>query len=148
MQLIKQYGPYCLVTSAAMCLGVDPEAIHKFIGHDGTSIAFPPSGMKGVHIQEIIDYAMVIGKTFFPIDLHPAISPDEHTEPKPIYRHVVAKDRFPRVIRGRVGILITPGHAVAWDGGVVLDPKGFRKSISEYTVHEAWLMADLIPRRD
>lgn len=142
MELIKQSGPHCLVTSAAMCLGVETDAIHEFLGHDGTDVWFPPHNMRGVHIQEIIDYAIIKGKTFFPIEREPCIAPDEETEPREIY--TMPNARFSYYIGGRVCILIMEGHACAYDGENVFDPKGYIKPLDLYNPYEAWVMADLI----
>lgn len=144
MELIRQDGPYCLVASAAMCLGVTIDEIHTAIETDGTEIWFPPTGMRGIHIQEIQDFAMDKDKCFFPVELYPMIAPNEDTEPKTIYNTNVAKVRFLDSIRARVGVLIMSGHACAWDGETVYDPKGFMSSIVNYDVREAWLLADLI----
>ena len=142
MELIRQNGPDCLITSAAMCLGVQPQMIMDYLQTDGHEIWWPPSKMRGIHIQEIIDFAMTMGKTFFPIELKPMIAHDEHVEPRPIYNDNQSADRFLSCLHGRVGVLVTLGHACAWDGSGVLDPKGFRGSLKDYKIHEVWLLAD------
>jgi len=128
-----------------MCLDVSPDSIHQHLGHAGTDIWWYPNKMRGVHIQEIIDYAMTRGKTFFPYEVEPMIANSEDTEPRPIYRGQT-NIRFAESISGRVAILITSGHACAWDGGHIFDPKGFILDLWDYKIHEAWIMADLIKK--
>jgi len=127
-----------------MCLEVSPKAIHDYLGIDGTQIWFPPNKMRGIHIQEIQDYAMTLGHCFFPIEREPVIAPDYHTEPRQIFNESDFKfKRFNIHIRGRVCILISDTHACAWDGYKVYDPKGFIESFERYNFFEAWILASI-----
>ena len=141
MELIKQTGPHCLATSAAMALGVTSNIIHQFIGHDGTEIWWPPRSMRGVHMQEIQEYAMSIGKMFAPYEINPAIAPDMETEAREIGR---TKSAFLAGIKHHRGIIITPTHAIAFLGLQGYDPNGFYRSVMMYDVLEAWILTSLI----
>lgn len=144
MRLIKQSGPHCLVTSAAMILDTDPEIIHKEIGGDGTSIVWEPNGMRGIHIQEIQDCCKRRSKMIAPIEMTPYLAPDAEHQPFRVFPEKLELLRFTNHIINHRAILITPNHAVAWDGENVFDPQGFIKSIFEYNVQEAWVLCDLI----
>ena len=145
MKLIKQNGPHCLVTSAAMCLDVDVGIIHKMIGCDGTQILWQnPPRMRGIHIQEILDVALAYGKCFYPIEMYPEIAPDYYTESKRIYNDDLAHVRFLKSVYGKTAIFIVDGHAVAYDGEKVYDPRGFNAGVGDYKIIEAWVMSDLI----
>jgi hypothetical protein len=140
MQLIKQKGPFCLATSCAMILDLTTEKVHDYIGHDGTEIWWPPTGMRGVHIQEIKEICYFYNTLLYQVDRRPMSAPDEHTVPKPVYTEEFAEAIFKDSISARRAILITPGHAVAWDGGQVYDPKGFIKSYEDYpSITEAYI---------
>ena len=144
MKLIQQSGPHCLVTSAAMCLGVQPRHIHNFLGIDGTEVWFPPNKMRGIHIQEVQLYAMQMDKCFFPFERYPEIAPDEKATPRLINENTdELEDEFVRAIRGRVAILIMNGHACAWNGRIVYDPRGWVADYERYHFHEAWILGDL-----
>ena len=144
MNLIKQDGPYCLVTSAALVLDVQPSDIHDHIGHNGTEIWWPPDGKRGIHIQEIQRFAMSIGKIFAPLDVYPTIAQDQTTTPKEIYTRELASRLFEIALLGHRGILIMENHAVAFQGHTCYDPQGFIKSIEYYEIRQAWLVANLI----
>lgn len=141
---MKQSGPHCLVHSAAMCLDIEPENIHKEIGHDGTEIWWEPNKMRGIHIQEIQDVANNKGMCFFPIEMYPAVAPDMNTEPREIYQHDLAHARFLKSLYGKTGILIMDTHACAWDGDMVYDPKGFTATLGDYDIREVWLLGKMI----
>ena len=145
MKLIKQDGPFCVVTSAAMVLDVEPELIHDYIGHDGTRIQWPPNGMIGVHIQEIQQFAITQGYMFAPLEVMPVSAPNDIEKPVEIYgEENLARKIFENLLLGRKGILVTPGHAVAFIGHTVYDPKGFIKSIIDYEITDAWILTRLI----
>ena len=141
MKLIKQSGPDCLVTSAAMCLNVEPAYIWEYLGTDGHEIWWPPSGMRGLHIQEIIDIALTLGKPFYPIEYNPMIAPSLDVEPKEIFQSD-KKERFLSHVRAGVSILILHGHACACDGTHVYDPRGYIFDLENLDgqIIEAWIM--------
>ena len=133
MKHLKQNGPYCLVYSAAMVLDVWPSEIHESIGHDGTAEVFDSKNktnrMRGVHICEILDFARTMGNFFSFVEYDPCISQRDGCD----VHHVIPKHerhkRFLNHIWGNRAILIGSlptgaGHAVAWDGRIVYDPRG------------------------
>jgi len=144
MRLIKQDGPYCLVTSAAMVLDVTPDDIHHFIGHKGTDIWWPPHNMRGIHIQEIQEYALSKGHCFWPYELDPKCAPGEGYEPKSILGTEARTFGFMMKLSKYKAILITDNHAVAWDTKDVHDPKGFMASINDYKIREGWFLGKVI----
>jgi len=127
-----------------MCLDTTPEIIHDFIGHDGTDIWWPPHNMQGIHIQEIQQYAMSVGKMFAPYESFPMSAPDYETEPKAIFDPETAANLFSNAIIGRTGIIVVEGHAIAFSGLTAYDPKGFIKSVADYEIREAWILTKLI----
>ena len=141
MKLIKQTGPYCLVTSAAMLLDTTTEILHAEIGMTGTDIWWPPNLMRGIHIQEIQTCALNRGYCFSPIEVNPHLCPGTNPtlEPKAIWTGNLVAEFHSKIVC-RKAILITHNHAVAWDGDIVYDPKGFLKSFNDYEFIEAWLL--------
>ena len=144
MRLLKQNGPFCLVYSTAMVLDEDPEVLHKEIGTNGTEIWWGDCYMRGIHIQEIQDCCTRRGKCLYNIELYPYLCPTEDHSPKLCYPQHMCVNRFRESLTRTRAILITENHAVAWDGTMVYDPKGFIKSFDEYLFKEAWLLTDLI----
>lgn len=140
MKLIKMNGPYCLVASAAMLLETTIEQLHKEIGHDGTEIWWPPAHMRGVHIQEIQECFLRRGSCLYPFTPVPEIAPDLDTEPKPLPERHLALNHH---LAGRWAILIIEGHAMAWDGSFVYDPRG-KISVLDFNVLEAWIVGRLL----
>lgn len=151
MKLLKQKGSTCLIYSAAMVLDVTPEEIIKYIGHNGEEIIWKdmnsPHNLRGVHIQELQDFAKTKGLVFAHIEGLPSIGPDKKHS-KVIFNEDVGIRRFESWIDGRKAIIIVSAsksmHAVAWDGEKVFDPRGYIKSIDEYDVYEGWLLAKMI----
>jgi len=143
MNLIKQTGPFCLVASAAMILDTTVEELHHEISHDGTE-EWWPGHMRGVHIQEIQDCCLRRGKCLYIIEREPMIAPNDAYEPKTYVIH--QEDRFWLAIYRHRAILIKDNHAVAWDGIVVHDPRGFTNPYTPI-FHEAWILGDLISQK-
>jgi len=145
MKLIKQTGPYCLVASAAMILDTTIEQLHAEICSDGTEIWWPPTSMRGIHIQEIQDCCLRRSSCLYPIEMNPLLCPD-HTgnfSPRECYSEDIRLPRFRNEVMLKRAILITENHAVAWDGSNVFDPKGFVKSFRDYTFYEAWILGTI-----
>ena len=146
MRLIKQSGPHCLVTSAAMILDTTPEQLHSEIGTTGEDIWWPPSHMRGIHIQEIQDCCLRRNRCLYPIEINPLLAPDSTglCEARECYPEKVRLPRLKTELRFSRAILITDNHAVAWDGRQLFDPKGFIKSFEDYQIHEAWVLAQVM----
>jgi hypothetical protein len=143
MRLQRQPNRWsCLPTSFAMVLDVPVEELLRSIGHDGSEIAFPtepePACRRGFHIQECIDVALRLGCAVTPIELFPRHAPSFSVQPlRVLFGDEQGNlDRFARLIDSGRGIITGPSrvwrHAVAYDHGIVHDPKGFvyRYSIS------------------
>jgi len=150
MKLQKQDGPHCLVYAAAMCLGVPAQEIHDFLGHDGTEVWWPEedniSELRGIHIEEVIDFALEkCHKVFYPINIRPMSAPHDQAEPKCCftYSDEWMRNRFYNRILAETAILVTPKHALAWDGYKIYDPRGHIIEIdrdNDFNISEAWIM--------
>lgn len=157
MKIHKMTTPNCLVYSAASVLDVEPEAILDFIGPAWSELWFEnkigDKRMRGVHMQEIIDFAVLrCGKSFFPIDWIPLLAPDHQTQPIPIIDPATARTRMLTYMKSLDGLLITKisgdvaNHACAWDHDLqrVLDPaKGERVKIDDYPIIQFWALANI-----
>lgn len=122
MRIVKNPNQHsCLVASAAMVFGQSIDSIIKVIGHDGSERS--PSGQcRGFHIQEIQAYASYLGKHLVPIEPEYGIqTPDGH-----IFRtsnHIHFNSRLQNQIAILTGYTPKVGHACAWDGEHVIDPR-------------------------
>ena len=152
MKLLKQnrQEPNCLVFAAAMTMDVDPEEIFKFAGHRGQDIWWPDqigdSRLRGFHIQEIIEYGLNIGYALTPIEADPCSAPVGcDLLVRNIHRLIEAEANFNSWIDNFNAILITKHHALAWDYNSrrCYDPNGMIQKISDYEVHEAWLVIEI-----
>lgn len=137
-----------------MVLDEDPLVLIAEIGHDGTNIMFPEVigtiRQQSFHIQEIIDCFIKRGKGLTPIDVAPCTAPDGHPDlAREIWDREKAKERFKNLITGREALLIGRlsmkglGHASAWDGQKVYDPRGMIIEIGETFVSQAWLVTEI-----
>ena len=121
----------CLLASAAMVMDVHPDVLTELIGHDGKEIIFPklpmPISIRGFHIQEVIDCAFEYGYSVTEIQALPSLTPD-HKHEYLIKFNISNDERFLRHITYHKGIITGEtkkcGHAVAWDGEMVFDPRG------------------------
>ena len=127
MKLITGYN--CLLASASMVLDVHPDVLTELIGHDGEEIIFPklPSDInkRGFHTQEITDCAVKYGYAVTEIQAIPYLTPDGEHE---YLIEFPNGKRFENHIEGNMGIFTGRtkkcGHAVAWDGAMIFDPRG------------------------
>lgn len=132
MQLLKQHSGLCLLYSAAMVLDTSPERLIELIGHDGLDQPWLPEDSRQVaHTpDEIQDCCLALGKCLYPISAYPFSTPEKgRISPRPIWSQEMAIQRFESHIHGQRGILIgttmnNVGHAVAWDGESIYDPRG------------------------
>jgi hypothetical protein len=140
-----------MIYSAAMLLNCDPAEIVEFIKHDGTEITFEgqqgQKQMKGVHIQEIVDFAWTKGYALMQIELFPTIAPDRETQPILIWTKPTCSRRFMAYLRFHDALIwckagsSSPEHMVAWDAAEqkVYDSHGFIKPLKDYVIAAAWL---------
>lgn len=144
----KTYPWACTIASFSMVLGIDWQVIIKLIGHDGSRCPYSdPSIRVGFHFQECIEIAQQRGWTCTPIELFPSSTPGNGEETQIFFpdadgnwaRFLHHLNDCPSgVIEGVVekagGTLI--GHAVAWDGTKIYDPKGAVYSFAEHRSHK------------
>lgn len=139
----------CLVTSFAMALELPAQELLDMLGEGWKSLAFPnlpiPYCWRGVHIQELIQLALVHGYAVTPIELMPQVAPPQGINPvtREPYLDVLVFyngteesnwDVFNRTIMNCSGIItgeiglgrlrLHRGHAVAFERGVIFDPDG------------------------
>jgi len=127
----------CLIHSVAMCIDVPAEDLIRELGHDGIP--------EGLHIQEIMDVLASRGYGLVPFESDPVLGSYHDAL---LEKHVIpAADRSIRMrshMRGRAGIIITrntrTGHACAWDGVRVYDPRGRVYAPSWDKVEEFWAL--------
>lgn len=77
--------------------------------------------------------------------LEPLLRRAKDTLPKLIYNGLKAEQRFKKHLAGNIAVLIGQsasglGHAVAWDGTQVHDPKGYIYELEKFMVQEAWIL--------
>jgi len=126
-------GWSCLPTSFAMALDISVELMVGLIGHDGSDRPYESKNFRaGFHEQECIRVADSLGFTCTPFELVPTISPfPDGAEARPIlYGPDVSANFIEFYTRtlGRQGVicgcnLLGVGHAVAWTGTRILDPR-------------------------
>ncbi len=126
----------CAATAFAMVLGVDVQDVFKMTGHDGTRKLWPEvtderTNRGGHHIQELIDLSYNLGFMTVPIDAYPMFghfTPSVLRKP-PLWSEEKCLKRLEIYLKNNYGILwgtvgFNMGHAVAWDGDKVYDPRG------------------------
>lgn len=129
----------CLLASAAMVMNKHPDVLAEYIGHDGSEIVFPdlkdPARRRGFHVQEIIDCASVYGYAVTPIEALPVSTPDGEREYPVPFMDLGNEVRFRMYLDSHIGIIVGRtrlwGHAVAWDGSQVYDPRGHITSLDD-----------------
>jgi len=150
MELLVQTSDNCLLYAAAMVLNIKPQSLITLIGHNGEEVWWPKqTGSKkkrSFHPQEILDAAATYGKTFICIEFMP--SSGWGGNGRLIFNEEMMEKRFLGWLTNRAAILIVQGprlgHAVAWDGKKIYDPKGMIKDLYDYTIQEAWILQKLI----
>lgn len=148
MRLYTMAKPQCLLYSAAMLLNTEPSILIQELGHDGMKVWWPQYDdhrkYRGHSMQEMIDIFLKRNKTLTPIQTFPMQAPDgQCIEAKPTFEEYAA--RFYAHISGKPAILIGKtnrgnGHAWAWSGFKVYDPRGQMYNINDLAIREAWLM--------
>lgn len=114
-----------------MALNTSLDHFFQLVGHDGSEVIFDglssPHNSRGIHLQEAIDVALLLGFSCTPIELMPA----SFTVPDGPTRQLLFPGgnwpRFARYLRGNSGVAECTtrsgrGHAVAFEAGVIHDP--------------------------
>lgn len=140
MKLQKSVSDWsCLATSFAMVLDIPVQEVFKAIGHDGSEIIWPmlsdPHCRRSFHIQEMIDLCWEHNKLVVMFEARPCNAPYPGFDPIDVPMKFAPEERFkkliqhPGVFTGYVNGGV--GHAVAWDGSQIFDPRG--KVFSNFT---------------
>ncbi|GMU26175.1 MAG: hypothetical protein AMXMBFR16_10800 [Candidatus Uhrbacteria bacterium] len=147
----------CLPASFSMVCGVPFKKFIELLGHDGSATPFKSTSDKqAFHIQECLDVAWKLGFICMPIDLFCISSPtaDGSQGVFKIWDQDAAAARFLQYLKGRAGVMegasfrsqgVLRGHAVAWDGEKIYDPRGRSYSMEDrqsnnFTPSRFWLM--------
>ncbi len=138
MQLQRATYPWsCLVDSFAMALDQPAARLIEVIGHNGARQCYKDQSFRqGFHIQECIDLCLQMGFACTEIQGYFGSSPFfGSTENVPVYTLEICELRFEQwlrktergvltgIVQRSVGTQV--GHAVAWDGSLIYDPRGF-----------------------
>lgn len=135
----------CLPASFSMACGVLFNQFVDLIGHTGSNFPYKGKFRAGFHSQECIEAAYKLGFSCTPIELFPQITPNG-IEERTIYFNDEAGNwtRFwfhlnnckQGVIEGisfKEKKMI--GHAVAWNGYLIYDPRGRTYSFTEHSLN-------------
>lgn len=150
----------CMATATAMALDKPLYEVIEGLGHSGSESVWPPEWNHlpaGYHIHEIIDYVwMQHAKPVTPFVRRPMVTPayDCPDQVAKFAREPDLEKRFKHRIAGRVGIMTGViskgrGHAVAWDGRNIYDPRGYVYSLDtarqfyNYYVDTFWMFGGL-----
>jgi hypothetical protein len=97
-------------------------------------------------MQEIIDVGLENNITFVHVEAMPMQSP---TGAPPRLTYEDYESRFLAYLQDTYAIIIGQllgsevGHAVAWDGHRVYDPNDSIKTLTDFSIKEAWLVVHL-----
>ena len=147
----------CLPTAFAIAFDTPAEVFIEHIGHDGSEIMWPqlkePMRRRGFHVQECIDVATRAGFAVTPFEMIPRHAP---AYPVPAVSILfggsldAAYVRFARIIDASTGVITghgcNTGHAVAYERGMILDPRGERYRFCACETHDfipicAWTLS-------
>ena len=106
----------CLAHAFAIALDETVERIYHYLGHDGSDIVFykeaRPHCYVGFHAQEMIRFALHLGKTVIPIETKPISMSRDGTlhalKWVPVMDYL---DRYDGVV---AGVINGKSHAMAW----------------------------------
>lgn len=145
-------GWSCLPTAAAMVLGIDKSRLIEHIGHDGSEIKNTnlkdPHRRRGFHPQEIIDAGWMYGIAIVEIQAMPYSTPGDGTSFQVDFK-INPVDRFDSYLMGTKGVITglvnEVGHAVAWDGKKIYDPRGrvYDLNILKMDIDSYWLFQEI-----
>ena len=117
-----------------MVMDVPAQVIFNHIGHEGMTIWWPnESGAaqhRGVHFQEVLDYAMDNDWAMIPIHRRAMLAPNRDVEPKLAMNGSTMIENWMMLLSGVIihAPVSGPGaaHAQAWDHGTykLYDPRG------------------------
>ncbi len=124
----------CIAASFSMALGVSFAEFIELIGHDGGARPYRDRTLRaGFHLQECIDASNRLGYSCTPIIMYPGSAPDfSQIESRPLWSKEASMARFLHYLEiTKHGVLecelqtsgIRKGHAVAWDGTLIYDPR-------------------------
>lgn len=121
----------CMATAFSMVLGIPVSDFFAKLGHDGSqrlSDVPDPAGRRGIHVQECIYVAQMLGHSVTPVELMPqiqtysgkTISVEYHADAR------VNLERFQNLIRTTSGVVTgftkVFAHAMAFEHGHMFDP--------------------------
>jgi len=141
--------PQCLLYSAAMVFETDVEELTRFLGHDGLEVVddtLPePNCFRGIHPQEICDFAWSTLRSLQYIQAIPMLACDGSDVRTAVYTQERAADRFYEYVEKKTAILTGLNrngnpHAVAYDGNMILDPVGKTYGLDCFQIKEAWVL--------
>lgn len=140
--------PQCLIYSIAMVLDKDPEEVIEGLGTDGLDVIWPelplPLCLRGVHIQEMVDYCLDNGHAVVEITGLPTIQPHGHPECDELSVFEAPEGRLEQRLVGNKAILTSYTHACAWDGSMVHDPAGGIYDIELFELARAYLVLPVL----
>lgn len=137
MKLITSDNSWsCMAAAAAMVSGTSVAYITHMLGHDGSDHPWPAPYEhlhRGFHIHEIIDlFWLQFQQSLTPFVRKPTCQPhpDAPEIPARLPYSRDPEEWFQHVLLWNWGIITGIGkglgHAVAWDGREVFDPRGYR----------------------
>ena len=143
--MILQLAPNrwsCLPTAFAIAIGCPIENLIKSIGHDGSEIIWPnfpePTCRRGFHVQELIAVLYRCGYSVTPVETFSRIAPNKFTHTLTIDNN----ETFSEVVKAtrgvQTGFTDRCGHAVAYDHGIILDPRA--PVVNDFTPICAWII--------
>lgn len=125
MKRIKQPNNWsCLLTSFSMVFDLHIEQLITELGHDGSEIFWPdlpePLCRRSFHIQEFILLGYKFGWLVTPFEFRPVLGVFPGFKTHEI--NIGGEEKIFEIMKGKVGVLTSNKHAVAWNGIEVLDP--------------------------
>jgi hypothetical protein len=139
-----------------MLLDANPENLILEIGHEGDEVWFPrkegSESKRSFHPAEINDCCMRRGYALSLIEMSPRTGPSDCQpgEDRLLFDLEFSIQRFIASVKDHAGILICRvpeshlGHACAWDGKKVYDPRGIIGELEDYEISEMWILTKLI----
>lgn len=87
----------CMADAFSRALGVKPEDIYQFLGHDGGEIVAPslpdPFSRRGFHVQEMIDFCASCGRAVMEFQRWPALA---YPQAGDLIKEILTKDQAER----------------------------------------------------
>lgn len=141
----------CLPTAFAVSVGCSVYDLIEHVGHTGSELTWPnlpePMCRRGFHIQELIVVLHATGYSVTPIERYSQIAPDVNVPPQIIDN----RQRFEQVVNTTRGVITGHthrcGHAVAYDHGHILDPRGSSYRLDDCEANDFTPICTWITRR-